>query len=203
MNQPVNGVFGQQVAGTTVSFRGVTAPIYYTSATQVAAIVPYEISGSNTIPVVVSYQGQVSSVFTVPFAASAPGIFTSNATGAGQAAAVNAVDGTLNTAANPVKIGSYISLYATGEGQTKPGGVDGKLASGPIYPAPVLNVTATVGGMAATTNYAGAAPGAVAGLMQVNVLIPTGVTPGGSVPVVLTVGSASTVTGAVWIAVSN
>jgi uncharacterized protein (TIGR03437 family) len=165
--------------------------------------VPYEISGSTSIPVVVSYQGQLASAFTVPFAASSPGIFTANATGAGQAAAVNAVDGTLNTAANPVKIGAYVSLYATGEGQTTPGGVDGKLASGPIYPAPVLKVTATVGGLAATTNYAGAAPGAVAGLMQVNVLIPAGVTAGGYVPVVLTVGSVSTVNGAVWISVTN
>ena len=203
VNQPVNGVFGPQVAGTTVSFRGVSAPMYYTSANQVAAIVPYEISGSASVPVVVSYQGQLSSPFTAAFAAAAPGFFTSNATGAGQAAAVNVVDGTLNSAANPVKIGSYISFYATGEGQTTPGGVDGKLASGPVYPAPQQKVSVTVGGVAATFNYAGAAPGAVAGLMQVNVLIPAGVTPGGYVPVVLTVGSASTVNGAVSIAVSN
>ncbi len=203
VNQPVNGYFGEQLAGTTVSFRGVSAPLYYTSATQVAAIVPYEISGSASIPVVVSYQGQITPAFTVPLASSSPGIFTANATGAGQAAAVNAVDGTLNTASNPVKIGAYVSLYATGEGQTTPGGVDGKLASGSPYPQPLLKVTATVGGLPAATNYAGAAPGAVAGLLQVNVQIPTGVTPGGYVPVVLTVGSASTVNGAVWISVTN
>jgi uncharacterized protein (TIGR03437 family) len=43
--------------------------------------------------------------------------------------------------------------------------------------------------------------GIVAGLMQVNVLIPSGVEPGGYVPVVLRVGDAATVDGAVWIAV--
>jgi uncharacterized protein (TIGR03437 family) len=43
----------------------------------------------------------------------------------------------------------------------------------------------------------------VAGLMQVNVQVPAGVIPGGYVPVVLQVGSASTVDGAVWIAVAE
>jgi len=39
--------------------------------------------------------------------------------------------------------------------------------------------------------------------MQVNVQIPAGVTPGGYVPVVLSVGNASTVYDAIWIAVLN
>jgi len=39
--------------------------------------------------------------------------------------------------------------------------------------------------------------------MQVNVQIPAGVATGGYVPVVLSVGTASTVNGAIWIAVSN
>jgi uncharacterized protein (TIGR03437 family) len=39
--------------------------------------------------------------------------------------------------------------------------------------------------------------------MQVNVQIPSGVQPGGYVPVVLQVGDASTTPGAVWIAVSE
>jgi uncharacterized protein (TIGR03437 family) len=129
-------------------------------------------------------------------------LFSYNGTGAGQAAAVNVVDGTLNSAANPVKIGGYIELFATGEGLTTPSGVDGKLATLPL-PAPVAAVSATVGGVPAVVQYKGAVYGAVAGLMQVNVQIPAGVTPGGYVPVALTVGAAATVNGAVWIAVSN
>jgi uncharacterized protein (TIGR03437 family) len=112
------------------------------------------------------------------------------------------VDGSVNSAANPVKIGGYIELFATGAGQTLPGGVDGKLAASPL-PSPVGAVSATVGGVAAVVQYDGAVPGAVDGLMQVNVLIPGGTATGGYVPVVLTVGNASTVTGAVWIAVGN
>jgi uncharacterized protein (TIGR03437 family) len=50
-------------------------------------------------------------------------------------------------------------------------------------------VTATVGGQNATVVYAGGAPGEVAGLMQVNVVIPAGIQTGNAVPVVLRVGS--------------
>jgi uncharacterized protein (TIGR03437 family) len=153
--------------------------------------------------VTVSYQGQSSTAFTVPFAAAAPGLFSLNQTGAGQAAAINIADGTVNTAANPVKIGGYISLFATGEGQTTPAGVDGKVASGSVLPAPTLKVSVMVGGIPATVQYAGAAPGDVAGVMQVNVQIPAGVQPGGYVPVLLQVGSATTTTGAAWIAVAG
>jgi len=49
------------------------------------------------------------------------------------------LDGTIDTAANPAKIGSYISLYATGEGQTAAAGVNGKLAAAPL-PHPHLPV---------------------------------------------------------------
>ena len=70
-------------------------------------------------------------------------------------------------------------------------------------PQPNLSVSATVGGIPAVVQYAGAAPGQVAGLMQVNVQIPAGVQPGGYVPVVLTVGNVSTTSGAVWIAVAG
>jgi hypothetical protein len=73
----------------------------------------------------------------------------------GQAAAVNVVDGTVNTAANPVEVGGFISLFATGEGQTAPAGVDGKVANSTSV-GPVVPVTATVGGIPADVLYAGA-----------------------------------------------
>jgi uncharacterized protein (TIGR03437 family) len=200
LNNPANGRFGTQLAGTTVAFDGLPAPLIYTSGIQVAAITPYGVLGPTT-QITVSYQGQSSTGFTVSVAAAAPSIFSLNQSGAGQAAAVN-LDGTINTAANPVKIGSYISLYATGEGQTSPAGIDGKIASSPPYPAPLLPVTVTVGGLPVTLNYAGAAPTAVAGLMQVNVQIPNGVEAGGYVPVLLQVGNAVSSPG-IWIAVSG
>ncbi len=200
VNQPVSGVFATNVGGTTVYFNSIPAPILYTSATQVTAIVPYGVTGS-TAQLTLVYQGQILPALTLPVAASAPSFFTSNQTGAGQAAALNVVDGTFNSATNPVKIGAYIELFATGEGQTNPAGVDGKVG-GSTATHPNASVTATVGGLPAAVQYAGGVFGDVAGLMQVNLLIPAGVQPGGYVPVVLQVGNTSSNLGT-WIAVAG
>jgi uncharacterized protein (TIGR03437 family) len=199
-NRAKNGQMSAELSRTTVSFNGLAAPILYTSATQVAVVVPYAVSDSQA-RVIVTYQGQASADFTIPVAATAPSLFTLGQTGWGQAAAINVADGTVNSPANPVKVGAYISLYATGEGQTTPVGADGKI-EGSTPARPSLPVKVTVGGIPATVQYAGGAPGQVAGLMQVNVQIPNGVPPGGYVPIVLQVEDSSTTPGAVWIAVS-
>ena len=73
----------------------------------------------------------------------------------------------------------------------------------PPYAMPQLPVKVWVGGQPAMVTNAGAAPGDVAGLMQVNIQVPSGVQPRGYVPVALQVGDASTVAGASWIAGSN
>ncbi len=193
--------FGSAAGGTTVTFNSVSAPVLYASATQVAVVVPYAISGT-TAQVRVTYLGDVSDAFAVQVAVAAPSIFTLNQSGTGQAAAINVSNGKSNTAANPVEIGEYITLYATGEGQTIPAGQDGRLVdSTSIHP--VLPVAVTIGGIPALVQYAGGAPGQVAGLMQINVQIPNGVQPGGYVPVVLQVGTATSRPDAVWIAVSG
>jgi uncharacterized protein (TIGR03437 family) len=194
-----DGLWDAQLAGTSVQFNGISAPILYTSAAQVAAIVPYEVTGPNA-QVAVTYQAQSSAAITVAVGSSAPGLFTLNSTGTGQAAAVNQ-NGSINGPSMPAPVGSIISLYATGEGLTYPAGVDGKPAAAPL-PTPDLPVNVTIGG--ATVNelqYVGGAPGEVAGLLQINVAIPTGITPGSAVPVVIRVGDATSQAG-VTIAVS-
>jgi uncharacterized protein (TIGR03437 family) len=182
-----SGAMSTDLAGTTVTFNGTPASILYTSATQVSAIVPYAISG-NTADVAVTFQNGVSAT-SVGIAASAPGLFTSDSTGKGQAAAFNQ-DGSLNGSAVPAKAGDAIVLYATGEGLTTPAGTDGKLASTPA-PAPNLPVTVQIAGQTAHVIYAAGAPGQVAGMMQINAEIPGGIAPGDAVPVVLQVGTAT------------
>ena len=183
-----DGSYGTQLANASVSFNGIPAPMIYAWASQTAAIVPYGITGAFA-QVTVTYQDRTSQAFPVSMASSAPGIYTYDSSGKGPAAAINQDGVTVNTAATPTKIGDIISLYATGEGQTTPAGVDGKAASVP-YPYPNLPVTATVGGQDAPVKYAGGAPGLVAGLMQVNIQIPSGIQTGNAVPVVLRVGDA-------------
>jgi uncharacterized protein (TIGR03437 family) len=200
--QPVNGQYGAQLATTTVTFNGTPAPLLYTYATQVAAIVPYEIVGP-TAQVMVTYQGAVSAPFSVAVASTAPSFFSLNGTGAGQIAAVNAADGSINDAAHSVAVGGYISLFATGEGITTPAGTDGALAATTPFPHPVAPVQLTIGGVNVTPAYAGAAPEEVEGLMQIVAQIPAGVAAGGYIPVTLQVGAATTTAGSAWIAVGN
>ena len=193
-----NGLVPTNLAGTSVVFNGALAPVIYTSANQVAAVVPYGITGPSA-QVFVQYLGQASPPITAPVATAAPALFTLDGSGKGQAAAFNQ-DGSLNGAAHPAKAGSYVSLIATGAGQTNPPGMDGLPAAAAGAP-PLLPVAVTIGGKAAQVQYAGGAPNMVAGVMQVNAQIPAGL-PSGNVSVVVQVGSFSTQAG-VTIAVTG
>lgn len=162
----------------------------FVSSTQINVIVPFGIAGQATTSVFVQYQGGVSAPFTFTVAQSAPGIYTLNSQGFGQAAAVNQ-NGTYNgTGANGTTYASQDSvvlLYATGGGQTTPASTAGTVTpiGATLYKVP--NVTATVGGQPAVVEFAGGAPGLVAGVIQLNVHVPKGVT-GDALPVVITVG---------------
>jgi len=188
---PSNNVYGTNLAGTIVFFNGTPAPLYYTSANQVAAVAPFGLSGSQAT-ILVQYQGQISSAFTASVAAVSPALFTSNASGTGNAAAINVADGSVNGPSHPVAAGSYISLYLSGSGQTSPASQDGAVsgANGATLPSPLASTTVTIGGKTASTNYVGAAPQAIAGLTQINALVPAG-TASGAVPVTVTIGGVS------------
>jgi uncharacterized protein (TIGR03437 family) len=82
-----------------------------------------------------------------------------------------------------------VVLYSTGAGQTNPPGIDG-LPGGDVLRTPVLTVSVTIGGIPAHVMSAAVSPGLVAGIMQVYVQLPDGVS-SGAVPVVLQVGAAS------------
>ena len=174
-----------ELVGTQVLFDGLPAPLVYASAGQLSAIVPYTINGRATTQMMVANQGVLSSAITIPVTASAPGLFTVEAIGTGQGAILNE-DGSVNSTLNPAARGSMVMIYATGAGQTDPPGIDGTLATD-VLPKPVLPVSVTIAGRVAQATYAGAAPGLVTGVMQVNVLIPDGVG-SGAVPIQLQVG---------------
>ena len=42
-----SGIYPTSLSGTSVLFNGIAAPMIYTSATQAAAVVPYEVSGAS------------------------------------------------------------------------------------------------------------------------------------------------------------
>lgn len=181
------------LGGTRVLFDGIPAPLAYAVSGDVMAIVPYEISGRKTVQAVVEYQGSASLPVTLDVVESAPALFTLDSTGHGQAAVLNEL-GCCNSVRNPAKRGSVITLYATGEGQTNPPGITGAVSfyDRPAdYPVPRLPVRVTVGGQPADIVYAGEAPHAVTGLLQVNFRVPANAPLGDAVPLKLTVGAAS------------
>jgi|SRR5579871_1957220 len=183
---PATGSVGRVLGNTSVTINGVTAPILYASASQVNVVAPYELGGFFNATVVVNFKNsQITTPVSVQL--SAPGVFTANASGSGQAVALNA-DGRVNGASTPASAGTVITLFATGAGPMNPPGENG-VVNDRIIRTPQLPVSVSIGGQNAQVVFAGSSDGNVQGVMQVEAIIPTGLT--GSVPVVVTCGSAS------------
>ena len=187
------GKVAVQVAGTRVLFDGTPAPIVYTSAGQLSVVVPYAVAGKAHTLIQVEYQGRRSNPVARPVALFRPALFTANSSGTGQAAILNQ-DASVNSASNPAAKGSVIVIYATGEGQTTPAGVDGAVA-GAILPKPPFPVRVKIGEADAAVVYYGAAPGLVSGVLQVNAVVPAGAPSGSAVPVTIILGAVSSPAG--------
>lgn len=186
-----NGVFSTTSGGTRVLFDEFPAPMIYAGRDQVAGVMPYAIAGRNNVQVVVENRGVRSDPVQLPVAATNPGIFTLNSSGRGNAAALNQ-NGSVNSSSNPAAAGSVVVLYVTGEGNYRPTPTDGSLTQVPL-PVTVAPVTVRFGTTLATVDYAGAAPGLVAGVMQINVRVPNGIS--GDVPVSVNIGGNPAQTG--------
>ena len=177
------------LAGTQVLFDGIASPMVFAGDSQVNAIVPFGVSGDTT-QVQVLYQGMASATFPMPVAPAVIGIFSADASGAGQAVMLNQ-DGSLNSPTNPAAPGSVVTLWASGVGQLSPAGVDGAVVAAGDPPHSVLTVLAQIGGMAADVVYAGGSPGLVDGVIQVNLRIPAASPTGDSVALTLSAGSST------------
>ena len=153
--------------GVTVLINGKSAPLYYVSATQINCLVPYATQGP-TATVVVQNGGVSSNTVTVPVAATAPGIFSANESGAGAGAILHA-DFTRVTPSSPAVPGETVLVYLTGLGAVTPAVADGAAPSGLSYSnaQPVV----LVGGYEGAVTYSGLAPG-FPGLYQINVTLP-------------------------------
>ena len=182
------GKLPNTLGGVEVFFNGYPAPMDYTSPGQINAIVPFEAALFSTVNVQVINQGNASAAFSLPVVSSLPGMFTAKGSGSGQAAVLNQ-NNSVNSASNPERVGNVLQMFATGDGARTPPEIDGRLPS-TVLTKPALACAVTIGGLNATVTYCGAAPG-FAGLFQTNVKIPDGVAPGSSVPVQISVGTAS------------
>ena len=175
----VSSAVGTNLNGLQVTFDGNPATLTYTSANQTNLVVPGGVKESTQMQASYAdaYNTFHSQTWVLPVVSVTPGIFTVDGTGTGQGAIVNQ-DGTVNSAGTPAARGSIVSIYMTGQGGASP-------ALTGILPT---NVAVTIGGIATMVQYAGQAPGEIAGLTQVNAVVPQGVAVGPTVPVAVGVG---------------
>jgi uncharacterized protein (TIGR03437 family) len=170
-----DGVVTNANSGAQVLFDGTAAPILYTSAGQVNAAIPCSVAGKSSTQLVIQYMGAQSPPLTVALGPAAPGIFTADGSGKGQAAALNQ-DNSFNSLSNPAPRGSVVTFYATGVGATSPC-VDGQVYQS-NFPTLTLPVIVGVGSSGAQVKYSGQAPDLVSGVAQFNIVIPSDAPPG-------------------------
>ena len=165
---------------TSATINGIPIALYYVSAGQVNAQVPFEVI-TGTASLVLTVNGVSSTAVTFPIAATAPGIFFY---GTNRAVAVNP-NGSVNASNAPAKPGDVVLVYMTGQGAVISQTFDGEAAGVNPLSKTVATTTATIGGTSAPVLFSGLAPGYV-GLLQLNVQIPN-VAPGDH-PLVVTIG---------------
>jgi uncharacterized protein (TIGR03437 family) len=156
------------------------APLFFASANQINYEIP---AGTAPGPALVKFtNGGQTITGSAIVAVSAPAIFTTDASGAGPAVAL---DGFTFARApfNPTRNDgqpNVVSVFGTGLGE------DGTDVVGNV----AASVQATLDGQPVTVNYAGQAPGFV-GLNQLNIVFPAGISSGNHTLVVTRNGAAS------------
>jgi uncharacterized protein (TIGR03437 family) len=179
-----------QLGSTSVVLSGVELPLLYVSNTQVNVAIPFNIQTNTSQQLVVLRGNAVSVPVSLAVFASEPSILSASGSGSGQGLIYNTVTGAQANASAPAGAGDYLVMYALGLGAVTPALTlqDGTPSS--PYEYAVGPVTVTIGGIPATVLFAGLTPGYV-GLYQVNVAMPSGVTPGAQVPVTVSVAGKS------------
>jgi uncharacterized protein (TIGR03437 family) len=185
------------LSGTSVLLGGVPLPLLYSSAGQINAQVPFGLSVNTQHQVLVSNGGSLSVPMQISVAAAQPGIFTINQAGTGQGIIMRSDQITVAQAGTPANRDEIIVIYCSGLGQVTPNVADG--APSPVPAATTVNQpTVQIGGATAHVLFSGLTPG-LAGLYQINAVVPQGSTTGNSVPVTITVAgqTSNTVTMAI------
>jgi uncharacterized protein (TIGR03118 family) len=182
-----------QLDGAGVTIDNKSAYISYVSPTQINALVAADPT-LGPVGVVSGNSGLLSSSMNVTMQSVAPAFFISKSNYiAGFGPDNKTIIGPTTlfpNASEPVKPGQQISLFGTGFGPTTTPIPDGQVISTPI---PLSGVTVTIGGTSAQVVSAFLV---MPGEYQLNVIVPPA-TANGDIPVVATIGSATTQTGAI------
>lgn len=146
-----------------MTFDGVPVPLLSVGVDEIDCVAPFALAGRTSASVQVDFNGVKSNSVLADVALSVLAVLNE--------------DLTPNSPANPAKLGSNITLYVTGAGQTNPASVDGQRNDPPYAPPPVSIQVATGSQFEfgkpiywdnLEVTFAGAAPGMVAGILQIN-----------------------------------
>jgi uncharacterized protein (TIGR03437 family) len=180
-----------RLQGVSVQIDGQAAYIDYVSPTQVNVLAPAD-SKTGAVSISVTNSAGMSNSVTVTQSAVLPGLFASS----GYLLAVRPTDGVIingtgasvsgYTVAAAAKGGDALEIFATGLGPTVASTAPGLVFSGADQLA--NTATATIGGQNATVLWAGLV---AAGLYQINLLVPSGLTAGNNAVLVSVAGVSS------------
>lgn len=200
--QSSGGMIGTSLGGIQVTVEGTPVPLLYVSAGQINAVAPFLLEGHTAAHVKIVTVSGTSNEVVLGVRDELPEIF-----------AISNQDGTVNSQAHPAHGGDFMSIWASGLGQTNPPSVDGAIpaAAGGTPLAPVtlqIQPPYSPGGFIkvppspenASVLYAGYAPGFVSGVAQINFELPDLPAPLSAIPlsgppytatVTMTVGGAA------------
>jgi uncharacterized protein (TIGR03437 family) len=150
------GRVASSLGGIRVLFNGVPAPLISVQASTIICMTPFEVTGNSSASVQIEQNG-----------AAIPGVAV-GVTAVALAPVVLSVanqDASLNSQSNPAHPGQIVTFYVTGFGGTNPSVPDGSLYQVPL-PVPMYSLYGSP-----LLTYAGPAPGLVAGIWQVNVML--------------------------------
>ncbi len=173
--------------GTTLRINGLDCALLYLAPSQINAQAPMGLQ-PGTATVAVTYQG-VTTTTAVQVLSTAPGMFMAD--DRTTRVIVQRGDGSLLGPNNPALAGENVTFYGTGIGPLTPALGTGQPAGAfPNLNRGAGNISMTIGGVQAAVDYFGLVPGSV-GLMQLNVQVPSGLSTGDTVPVLVNINGAS------------
>lgn len=164
------GRVATSLEGVEVLLDGVAAPLLFVSRNQINAVAPMAIRGKPQVRVEVQRNGVRSPALMAAVRDQEVGLFTVSGNGRALVLAAHA-DGVLNSESSPVPSGGVVTIWATGREDFLTNLRDGEVPAGanPLRTAPRILIE----GQPAEVLYAGAAPGLVAGILQINLRVPS------------------------------
>ncbi len=163
-----------RLAGASMLLGDRELPLYFASPGQINFQLPYGLSPHVPQQLAVRSGDRISNRVEIIVAPAQPSLF-----------AVTDEFNALVSAANPTQSGKVVVIYCEGLGETNPAAQAGAVVGSSPLSAATLPVTVAIGGRNAGVLFAGLTPG-LAGLYQINAVVPDGIAAGDSVEVAVT-----------------